>query len=126
MKAVGRGGFTLIEVLISIVVLAIGSLMLAAGSLFVTRELVRTRGQTAAGAVAQSKADELRAFAASTTPACTSPNFSGSGSSTVVSGVTLSWTVSPSGGQRTVRVITSYKLGRGRTRTDTLTTFVGC
>jgi prepilin-type N-terminal cleavage/methylation domain-containing protein len=121
-----RAGFTLVEVLVAVVILAIGSLMLAAGALFTTRELVRTRGQTAAGAVAQAKVDELRTLAASTTPPCTSVSFASSGSSTVAGGITMSWVVSPSGGQRTIRVITNYKLGRGKTRTDTLTTLVGC
>jgi prepilin-type N-terminal cleavage/methylation domain-containing protein len=126
MKSNNRGGFSLVEVLVAIVVLAIGSLMLAGGSLFVTRELVRTKGQTSAQATAQSKSDELRSWAASTSPNCTSSNFASSGSPTVVGPVTMTWTVSTGGSQRTVRVFTSYKLGRNRTKTDTLTSFVGC
>jgi prepilin-type N-terminal cleavage/methylation domain-containing protein len=121
-----RDGFTLVEVIVAIVILAIGSLMLAGGSLFVTRELVRTKGQTSAQALAQSKSDELRAWAASTSPMCGNSNFVSSSTSTVSGPITLSWTVQTSGSQRTVRVFTTYKLGRNRTKTDTLTSFVAC
>ena len=126
MKTATRAGFSLVEVLVAIVVLAIGTLMLAGGSLFVTRELVRTKGQTSAQALAQSKSDELRGWAAATSPNCTSSSFASSSSSSVVNGITMSWTVSTAGSQRTVQVMTNYKLGRNRTRTDTLTSFVGC
>jgi prepilin-type N-terminal cleavage/methylation domain-containing protein len=125
MTAKSQRGFTLVEVLVSVVILAIGSLMLAGGSLFVTRELVRTRGQTAAQAMAQAKNDELRSLAASTNPACTSSNFV-SGSASAYNGVTMSWSVTGTGIQRTVAVISSYKLGRNKTHTDTLTSFVSC
>jgi prepilin-type N-terminal cleavage/methylation domain-containing protein len=125
MTVKNRDGFTLVEVLVSVVILAIGSLMLASGSLFVTRELVRTRGQTAAQAMAQAKSDELRALAASTNPACASASFIG-GSAAATNGVTMSWSITGSGSQRTVAVISSYKLGRNKTHTDTLTSFVPC
>ena len=119
-------GFSLVEVLVSVVILSIGTLMLAGGSLFVTRDLVRARGQTDAAALAQSKADELRALAASTASVCTATGFASSSSASTVGKLTLSWVVPTSGSQRVVRVITSYKVGRNRTHTDTLATAVPC
>ena len=42
-KAQDDRGFSLVEVLVAVVILSIGTLMLAGGSLFVTRDLVRRR-----------------------------------------------------------------------------------
>ena len=119
-------GFSLVELLVSIVVLSTGVLLLAGGSVFVTRNLTRARMNTVAGAMAQAKADELRAVAAVGAPACLSPLFAGSSSPTTSAGVTLWWTVSPGLSMRTVRVMTSYRVNPTVTRTDTLTTRVPC
>ena len=119
-------GFSLVEVLVAVVILSIGTLMLAGGSLFITRDLVRARGRTDAAALAQSKADELRALAASTASVCTATEFASSSSASTVGKITLSWVVPTSGSQRVVRVITSYQVGRNRTHTDTLATSVPC
>jgi prepilin-type N-terminal cleavage/methylation domain-containing protein len=119
-------GFSLVELLVSIVVLSTGVLLLAGGSIFVTRNLARARMNTVAGAMAQAKADELRAVAAVGAPACRSPLFAGSTSPTTSAGVTMSWTVGSGASMRTVRVITSYRVSSTRTRTDTLTARVPC
>ena len=68
-------GFTLVELLVAIVVLATGVLALAGGSLFVTRDLYRSRMATLAGGQAQAKADELLTYATATSPRCTSTSF---------------------------------------------------
>jgi hypothetical protein len=112
--------------LVAVVVLALGTLMIAGGSLFVTRDLVRTRSGTAALGLASSKAEELRATAASTHPSCTAAAFASSASPTIINGVTLSWEVPTSGPQRTILVISRYQYGRGMSHTDTLTTYIGC
>ena len=125
-KARDDHGFSLVEVLVAVVILSIGTLMLAGGSLFVTRDLVVARGRTAAAAIAQSKADELRALAASTSTPCTATGFASSSSASTVGKVTLSWVVPTSGSQRVVRVITSFKAGRSRTQADTLYTSIPC
>jgi prepilin-type N-terminal cleavage/methylation domain-containing protein len=119
-------GFSLVEVLISIVVMSTGVLLLAGGSIFITRNLARARLNTVAGAMAQAKADELRAVAAVGAPACLSPLLAGSTSPTTSAGVTVWWTVSASASMRTVRVMTSYRVTPTRTRTDTLTARIPC
>jgi prepilin-type N-terminal cleavage/methylation domain-containing protein len=121
-----NGGFTLIELLVAIVVLSIGTLMIAGGSLSITRDLVRSRMSTAALGQAAAKVEELRAAAASTSPGCTAAAFASSSYATTASGVTLSWVVPTSGSQRTVLVISQYGYGRNRTHTDTLTSYVAC
>ncbi len=119
-------GFSLVELLVSIVVLSTGVLLLAGGSVFITRNLTRARMNTVAGSLAQAKADELRAVAAVGAPACLSPLFAGSTSPTTSAGITMSWTVSPGLSMRTVRVMTSYPVSPTRIRTDTLTVRVPC
>ena len=126
MRLGDRGGFSLIEVLVAITLLATGLLVLAGGSLGVTRDLVRARKSTAAAALANAKLDQLRNAAASTNPACTSSQFASSGSAVVANGVSMTWSVSTSGVLRTVQVISTYSLPRGRTAVDTLTGLVGC
>jgi prepilin-type N-terminal cleavage/methylation domain-containing protein len=119
-------GFTLVEVIVAVVILTIGTLIVAGGSVAITRDLVLSRGNTAAVSLAGAKAEELRAAAASTNPACTAAAFASSVYATTASGVTLTWVVPTSGIQRTIQVISSYGLARGRTHTDTLTSYVAC
>lgn len=119
-------GFSLVEMLVAVTVLSIGMLMLAGGSLFVTRDLVRSRQATVATAMAQARLDDLRARAASTSPACTSSQFASSTAATVGNGVSLSWVVPTTGPTRTVRVIAAYRLAAGRAHTDTLSGVIAC
>jgi prepilin-type N-terminal cleavage/methylation domain-containing protein len=121
-----EAGFSLVEVLVAIVVLSVGMMMLAGGSLFVTRDLVRSRQATVASGLAQAQMDDLRARAAATVPRCLSAQFTSSVSPSTTSGVTISWVVPATGVNRVVRVITSYNLGRGRVRADTLAANVAC
>jgi len=120
-------GLTLVEILVAIVILAMGLLVLGGGSLVVTRDLTRSGLSTVATARAEAKLDELRTLAASTSPACGSANFTSSVSPTLIEKVTLSWTITPDfGAQRTVRVMTSYVLPGNRSHADTLQALVGC
>jgi len=121
-----KAGFTIIEVLVAVTVLAIGTLVIAGGALGVTRQLVRSRGATAGVAQAQAKAEELRALSMSTSPGCTNALFASSSSPVTSNGITLSWIVPATGSQRTIQVISSYSLGRNQTHTDTLTSYVAC
>lgn len=121
-----RRGFSIVEVLVAVVILTLGTLTLAGGSLFVTRDLVRSQQSTVAAGLAQMRMDDLRARAAATSPPCGSAQFTSSASPQTVQGVTLTWVVPTSGINRMVRVITTYQLAAGRTRTDTLFGSVPC
>lgn len=126
MKA-SEQGLTIVEILVAVVILATGLLMLAGGSMVVTRDLTRSGLETVATARAAAKLDELRTLAASTSPACGSANFTSSTSATTIDKISFTWTITPSfGAQRTVRVITSYALPGNRARTDTLQALIGC
>jgi len=126
MSLSDRAGFSLVELMVSLMVLTAGVLMLAGGSIFVTRDLVRSRQATAAAAVAQGQLAVLRAAAGSTIPPCTSPRFASSAGPVTQEDLIMSWTVPAAGLVRTVRVLTTYQLGRGRSRTDTLVAVVSC
>ncbi len=126
MSPSNRSGFTLVELLVSVVILALGLLALAAGSGAVTRTIHGSRIGTAAAGQAIRQMDNLRSAARSTIPPCTSPNFATSVAATVLDGVTLSWRVAAAGSSRTVLVITSYPLGGGKTKVDTLSSTIQC
>jgi prepilin-type N-terminal cleavage/methylation domain-containing protein len=126
MKALSERGLTLVEILVAIVILAIGLLVLAGGSIVVTRDLTRSGLATVATARAQAKLDELRALAASTTPNCIAAGFASSVSAQTINKITLSWFVASSGSQREVRILTSYALPQGLTHVDTLRANIGC
>ena len=126
MKAMNERGLTVVEIVVAIVILAIGLLVLAGGSLVVTRDLTRSGLQTQASDLAQAKLDELRTYAAATEPRCGSAKFASSPSAVTVGKVTLSWTVTAAGAQRVVRVRTQYPLPAGRSHTDTLRSYIGC
>jgi len=120
-------GMTLIEILVSIVILAIGLLMLAGGSLVVTRNLTSSRLEMLATARAEAQLDELRAIAASTPVRCTSVDFATSAAPLTIGPITLSWRVDAGGSDRTVRIRTRYRLPGGRSQgDDTLTAVIGC
>jgi Tfp pilus assembly protein PilV len=126
MTVRSEAGFSLVETMVALVVLTSGLLMLAGGSIFVTRDLVRSRQATTAAAIAQDRLDRLRARAASTFPACTSTQFASSTSPVTAYGVTATWTVPTTGINRTVRVITTYAIGTGRYHVDTLSGNIAC
>ncbi len=122
----GRRGFTLIETLVAVVILGIGVLAMAATSGAITTTLVGSRGATQATQLANLRIEQLRVLSRSTATPCTAPGFASSGAPVVTQGITVSWVVQPTGVSRRVRVITTYSLGRGRTRTDTLITLISC
>jgi len=120
-------GLSVVEILVAIVILGIGLLVLAGGSLVVTRDLTRSGMATVANARAQAKLDELMSTAASTSPKCGSASFTSSVSAMTMNKMTLSWTVTPNAGaQRTIEVITGYKLPGNRSHRDTLRALIGC
>ena len=120
--SVSRGGFTIIEVLIAIVVLAIGIIALVGSSASSTRMIGRGRSATRAVQAATERMEILRADAYRTTPDCTAL---ANGSDSASTGVVTTWTITGAGTPRTVRVISRYRVP-GRLKADTLTTQIRC
>jgi prepilin-type N-terminal cleavage/methylation domain-containing protein len=108
-----RGGFTLIEVIIAIVILAVGVMALLGSSAMVTRMIGAGKHSTQAVEVATRRLENLRRIAYSTTPPCTDGNFA-SGTATGT-GYTEAWTVSADAGNpiRTVADTITYTTTRG-------------
>jgi prepilin-type N-terminal cleavage/methylation domain-containing protein len=120
--SVSRGGFTIIEVLIAIVVLAIGIIALVGSSASSTRMIGRGRSATRAVQAATERMEILRADAYRTTPDCTAL---ANGSDSASTGVVTTWTITGAGTLRVVQVISSYRVP-GRRKADTLTTQIRC
>ncbi|HJR17192.1 MAG TPA: prepilin-type N-terminal cleavage/methylation domain-containing protein [Gemmatimonadales bacterium] len=119
----GRCGFTLVEVMVAIAVLAIGIMALAGSSSSVTRMIGHGKVETRAAQVAARRMDILR-LAAKAPPRCTNSEFV-SGGPAMSSGVSESWTVPGAGKVRHVRVTVTYLTVRGP-RTAMLESRIAC
>lgn len=124
MTRSSRGGFTIVEVLIAIVMLSIGVLALASSSGSITRMMHFGRMKTDATAIGQSVLDSLRYRAQATTPKCTNV-VTGTQASAPKPGFATNWTVTTSGNTRNVMVAVQYWVG-ARRRADTLRTSFYC
>ena len=114
--AASRGGFTIVELIVAIMVFSIGVLGLAATTATVARLMGSASRQTIAAAVAQSRIEKLRA---------TSCASLASGSETV-RGVTSTWSVVVATRGDSVTETVTFPIGRGRTRTRVYKTMVTC
>jgi prepilin-type N-terminal cleavage/methylation domain-containing protein len=112
-----RGGFTIVEVLVAVVISSIGIISLAGSAGGVTRMMYLGQRKTRSYTVAASALDSLRNRANSTSPKCSAALATGSG--TNPGGFAKAWTITGSGSSRQARVIVSYPSGR-RTQADTL------
>jgi prepilin-type N-terminal cleavage/methylation domain-containing protein len=121
---VTRGGLTLVEVLVAIVILGVGILALSGSSSLITRMIGRGKAETHAALAASQRMEQLRLAARAGTPRCTSPDFA-SGGPVLGDGLTQSWTVSPTGTVRRVKVTVTYLTVRG-IRSAVLETTVAC
>jgi prepilin-type N-terminal cleavage/methylation domain-containing protein len=117
-------GFTLVEVLVAIVVLAVGIIALAGSSAMVTRMIGRGKVETRAAQAASRRIEALRLAAYSTSPRCSAGAFA-TGGPVTANGITESWVVPPVGKLRNVRVNVTYRTVRGP-RTATLQTRIEC
>lgn len=117
-----RSGFTLIEVLVAVTILAVGVVAMAGSAAAVTRMIGRGKIDTRASQLATEQMETLRRAALFTTPRCTGLAANGSASS---GNVALAWTVTASGTGRNVSVRATYATTRG-SRTDTLTSYIEC
>jgi type IV pilus assembly protein PilV len=111
-----RAGFTLVELLVAMIIFAVGMLGLAATAGSVTRMMGGARRQTIAAQVAQSRIERLRA----------SPCTALTGGSETVRGVTNIWTVTAV--TRGVNVTDSvvFATSRGGTRSRVYKTTLSC
>jgi prepilin-type N-terminal cleavage/methylation domain-containing protein len=119
-----RSGLTLVEILVAVIVLAIGIVALAGSSGMVTRMIGRGKAETHAAEAASRRIEILRQAAYSTSPRCTSPGFA-SGGPVLLDGITESWVVWPNGKIRRVRVTVTYLTVRG-SRSAVLETGIEC
>ena len=117
-------GFSVVEVLVAIVVLAVGVVALAGSSAMVTRMIGRGKVETQVAQAAARRVEALRLTAYSTTPRCTAGSFVGGGPVTS-NGLTESWSVPPVGKVRNVQVNVTYRTARGP-RTVTIQTRIEC
>jgi prepilin-type N-terminal cleavage/methylation domain-containing protein len=120
-----RGGFTLVEVLVAVMVLSVGVTALVGSAGVVTRMVGRGQMGTRAAQTASGTLEQLRMWAYSTTPRCTSANFVGG--TTTSRGITEKVVIVITGAGAT-RIITdsvSYGTVKGVHR-DVFTTQVRC
>jgi prepilin-type N-terminal cleavage/methylation domain-containing protein len=117
-----RSGFTIIEVLVAVTILAVGVVALAGSSAAVTRMIGRGKTDTRAAQLATLQAESLRLTAYSTTPRCTAL---ANGGPVTTDHVAISWAVAVNGTGRDVSVSASYRTARGA-RTQVLTTYIEC
>ena len=119
-----RLGFTLTEVLVAVLVLAVGIVALVGTSATVTRMIGRGKIETRAAQAASRRMETLRLAAYATPPRCTGPGFA-SGGPVLSGGMTESWLVPPTGKVRKVRVTVTYLTARG-SREAMLETVLTC
>lgn len=106
-----RSGFTIVEVLIAIIVLAIGVLALASSAGGTTRMMMSGQRKTRSVSVATSTLDSLRQKAYSASPKCSGLVGGSSSSSAYGTMISRAWTVTGTGTDRNIVITTSYRLG---------------
>ncbi len=112
-------GFTLVEVLISIIVLAIGLLGMLGATTTVIRSLGEADREVAAAYYAHERLEQLDALGCDQVT---------NGAETRQGIYNLSWTVdgTAASGARHITLVSSYPLSLERTRTDTLEKALSC
>ncbi|NUO63289.1 MAG: prepilin-type N-terminal cleavage/methylation domain-containing protein [Gemmatimonadaceae bacterium] len=114
--APSRGGFTIVELMVAMMVFGIGVLGLAATTATVTRLMGSASRQTLAAAIAQSRIEKLRGTACASLA---------SGSDTV-RGITSTWTVTTATRGVSISETVSFPTARGTTRTRVYNTMITC
>jgi prepilin-type N-terminal cleavage/methylation domain-containing protein len=111
-----RRGLTLIEMMIAVIVMAIGVMGLAGTASYVTQQMGGGNMQTIAAGLSTKVADSLSARRCSSLVSGSQTN----------RGVTVSWTVADSTRTRWVRQTVQYKPKRGDTKTVNYVLVVQC
>jgi prepilin-type N-terminal cleavage/methylation domain-containing protein len=124
VRVVSRGGFTIAEVMVAVVVLSVGILALVGSAALTSRMIGQGRHSTRTGQVAAARIERLRQVAFSTVPACTGAEWrsdSAGGPS-----LTESWQIlDPAGPARRVRVVLRSRHPTGLS-IDTVVTGILC
>jgi type IV pilus assembly protein PilV len=110
-----RSGFSIVELLVAVVILAIGVLALAGTSAIVLRQMTGARTQTNASQIASSRIEYMSGMDCA--------GLAASGSSTTP-GVTESWTVKAAD-NGTIQAEVSVTI-RGRTSPEVFRTVIAC
>jgi prepilin-type N-terminal cleavage/methylation domain-containing protein len=119
-----RGGFTIVEVVVALMVVSVGVLGMLGTAALVTRMLARGRWVSSASQIAASRLERLRPAAC-----ITSQRTSGTDTTTIVGSarVVNSWSFTDAGNNSyRVQLITSYLTGPSKTRRDTLEAMIVC
>jgi len=109
-------GFTLVELIVAVTVLAVGVLAVAASAVPLGRLIARGGAQTASAAAAGARIEALRATAC------------GAASGEAVAGghgLRVAWTLNGDGAVRTVSVVATYPWGPGA-HADSFAATVAC
>lgn len=118
-----ESGFTMVEVLVAVVLLAIGVLALVGSSAMATRMIGRGQHSTLASQVATARIERLRQYAGSTSPLCSHAQFKTDSQDT--GGITEKWVVPNAGVSRQVTLTLTYPVARG-TASETILTTIFC
>jgi type IV pilus modification protein PilV len=114
-----RGGFTIVETLVAVIVLSIGVLALASTVGGITRMMSSGQQKTRAATVAASILDSLRNKAYSDIPKCSGLSNGSKTSGLYGTRYASSWTITGAGTSRDVRIQVAYRVGT-RVQGDTL------
>jgi prepilin-type N-terminal cleavage/methylation domain-containing protein len=109
-------GFTLIELVVAVTILAVGVLAVAASAVPLARLVRRGGVQAASAAEAGGRIESLRAAG------CAMP---ATGVASAGQGLRITWTVSGGGALQELTVVAAYPWGPGA-RSDTFRTAVAC
>ena len=122
----GRGGFTIIEVIIAIMVLTVGVLGLVTTAALVTRMIARGQRSAVAGTFAAQRMERLRTAAC--IPAQRLPGAENlmRGSTTVASNTWRFTLVAGSTNTWRIDLTTTYKTVKNRSRSERMETIVLC
>lgn len=120
--ASGERGFTLVEVMISIIVLTIGVLGLMGTGALVTRMVARGQRSAVAGMEAAQRFEQLRATGCRTRTDGSEQFYRGS---TVVGKNEWAWTTAGTNLYR-LALRTTYTTTQGRQRSDTMEATISC
>ena len=111
-----RGGFTLVELMVAILIMTVGLLGMTGSAAVVARQMRASANQATAAQVAQSRLEWLRA----------APCLQIGDSTTTTRGVQEKWTHTKVTKAVVIVDSVSYSNGRGQTRSQAYTTMVPC